>query len=121
MYPGIFIEYLVFVRVSCSNTMSGCLSWMAAIRLFLLQWKPRMFQEMMLRSLPSCPLLSLGCVVLWVLVLSGVLFWLTLAPLPGSSPRPGSIRPLPGPWLGPSLPLTAGLWAVSGSDPGRFA
>ena len=69
MYPRICIEYLVFVRVSCSNNMSGCLSSMAVIRIFLLQWKPRMFQEMMLRSLPSCPLISLGCVVLRVLVL----------------------------------------------------
>ena len=47
--------------------MSGCLSSMAAIKIFLLQWKPRMFQEMMLRSLPSCQLISPGCVVLRVL------------------------------------------------------
>ena len=93
--------------------MSGCLSSMAAIRIFMLQSKPRMFLETMVRSFPGSPLL---CFVVLGLLLLFVLFWLNAAPLTGLSPGPVSIRLLP--CLGPSLPLTAGLWAVSGSDPG---
>ena len=100
------------MRVSCSNIMSGCLCSIGAIKRFLLQWNPWMFQKTIVRSCPNCPLLSLVCLE-WVLRLLSlfvvfVFVWLTAASLPGLSSGPGSIRPLLEPWLGPPLPLPGG-------------